>query len=284
MGAHRALTVEIISAKILRRHAEYTMEVFLSGRKVWTVERRYTHFRLVHKDLKRNYTQKDCFLSCMSGTLSQASALPNLPSRVLVKNRDRAFVESRRLALQEYLDGVLKLYGNKLPCCVWELLGLGGRLRAPVLTSDAAELMASTHGLAEKFKQLHASVYASVQASVLASHAASGHASLFSLSGGLSGYMTEPESEEEEEDEKSLERQEEEERLSLQEEQKLEIEQHQQRQLQHQLQLRQSLQQHQLQLQQSSSMQPPSNSIRIDDDNEWLKSCEALFKNTWNSA
>lgn len=267
----RALTVDIVSAKILRRHAEYTIDVFLSGRKVWTVERRYTHFRLVHKDLKRNSSHKDCILSGMAGVSPQCD-LPRLPSRVLVKNLNREFVESRRVALQVYLEGVLRLYGSKIPHCVWELLGLGGRLRAAVLTSDAAELMASTHGFAQRFRELHASVYASVQASVMQSNAASGHASVFSLS--ASGITSDQESDSEDDEDEDgqpeaipREPHDEQEQQSLVSEQEAS-----------------SFKLQQQRLDQSRSQALATLSPRIPGDDDWLRDCEALFKNTWNSA
>lgn len=116
------VSAEIVGVNILRRHVEYEIEVFVDGRSVWTVERRFTHFRLLHEDLLR------CKLKPL---------LVSLPRKTFFGNFDSSFLEARRTALQDYLDEVFRAHAGNLPQCVGEFLGWtsnyisGQHLRAP---------------------------------------------------------------------------------------------------------------------------------------------------------
>lgn len=101
----------VISAKIhgaikFRQHVEYTIEVFVDGESTWSVDRRYSHFRKVRRELRSRHKVSSSF-----------------PSKSFVGKFSDALIEKRCAALQKYLNDVLRILGLHLPLCVAELLG-----------------------------------------------------------------------------------------------------------------------------------------------------------------
>ena len=88
------------------RHTEYVIEVDDCG-KVYTRSRRYTMFAWLHAELRHRE------LAC---------ALPELPPKKVLGNRESAFVERRKQMLEDYLKALLMLPAVIQDGMIWAFL------------------------------------------------------------------------------------------------------------------------------------------------------------------
>merc|ERR1711933_632369 len=105
-------------------HTTYFIKVTGPDEESWNLKKRYKELRDLHDQLRFRYSD----------------SLPPFPGKRLWGNQDPAFIASRQVALQQYLDGVLKLEREVRTPALLQFLG--------------APLQHGEHNQAQQYQQI----------------------------------------------------------------------------------------------------------------------------------
>lgn len=86
----------------------YTIKVTSPDDQTWNIQKRYNDFRDLHEEVR----------------LRHGDSLPPMPGKRLFGNQDPQFIAARQTALNQYLDGLLRLEREQLMPVVRAFLGV----------------------------------------------------------------------------------------------------------------------------------------------------------------
>lgn len=86
-------SVKFVGHTTTEGHTTYTIKVTSPDGDTWNIHKRYRECRELHEELRLRY----------------GDGLPPIPSKRLWGNQDPAFIASRQVGLQTYLEGVLQI-------------------------------------------------------------------------------------------------------------------------------------------------------------------------------